>query len=71
MWTFQSALAPREGEGERPPRHFADSAALSSDGNTAILGAVSASASGVASGAAWVFRRSGLHMVAGNGAQPR
>jgi len=58
-WTFQSELAPREGEGVRPPRAFAYSTALSSDGNTAILGAVSANASGVASGAAWVFTRSG------------
>ena len=53
-WTQQGPSLT--GAGETAPADFGDSVALSADGNTALIGA---GADNGASGAAWVFTRSG------------
>mgnify|MGYP001441072270 CR=1 FL=1 len=58
-WTLQTEEPLQPKEGEPGGFHgFGNSAALSLDGNTAIIGATSSSTSGN-SGAAWMFTRSG------------
>jgi hypothetical protein len=54
-WTQQAKLTPKKGE-ESGEGHFGFSVALSSDGNTALIGGPGDNA-GI--GAAWVFTRSG------------
>ena len=53
-WTQQGEKLTGSGEGG--PSEFGDSVALSSDGNTALIGGYRDNAG---AGAAWVFTRSG------------